>query len=867
MTAALLAPMLPLEAKTRKGDKYLAEGRAHEEKKEWDAALGAYEKALSEDPTEIVYQMAAQKARFQASAMHITNGVKIRQQGQLGEALLEFQKGFALNPSSTIAEQEILRTQDMIQRERRRVEETGKEAPPDVRGMTPIEVAKKEVNDRIDRLLPLPELKPLKPNLQDFKMINQTPKVLFETLALNAGINVLWDPEYATSGPKDKLSVTFTNATVQEALDYLAILTKSYWKPLSANTIFITMDNQNKRRDYEEEVTRVFYLTNSTSNADLTAMVTAIRTVADCQRLFPFESQSAIIAKCTGDRMALAEKIIHDLDKPRAEVVVDIFVIEASSVYVRNLTTAIASTGLNLPANFTPRTSLQVQQAASTTTSSTSTSTSTTSTTTPSTTTSSTPSSSTTGAAIPFSHIGQVNAGDFSTVLPSALLQATLSDTRTKVLQSPQIRSVDGQKATMKIGEKEPTASGSFGSGLGSVAGAGISPLVNTQFTYLDVGVNVEITPHVHDNGEISLHVSLDISSVTGQVNLGGINEPIIGQRKIEHDIRLREGEVSLLGGLLNLQDSKVKTGTPGLSSIPIIGRLFSGENVDRERDEIMIALVPHVVRRPDITPENIRPVASGPQNQPQVRRGPKPIEPDLQLPPADNPEPAAQPAPAAAAPAVAPAAPAPPATAPSPANPVALAPQATVPPATAPPFGGPVPLSPPATAPPGLAPPATAPPENPSGVPNALPPSPAGSVRIHFNEERLDKTVGDSFNVTILVENAKDVASAPFLLQYDPKILSLNEITRGNFWMSNGEEPAMIKNVQNDAGMASVRLSTKPGSVGLTGSGTLLTLNFKAVGGGASSLSVSNITLNNAKNQLVGSGSPKMNISVKNAQ
>jgi len=307
MTIAMLGPMLPLEGKTRKGDKFLAVGRSHEEKKEWDAALEAYEKALSEDPGELTYQMAAQKARFETSAMHISNGTRVRAQGQLGEALLEFQKGFALNPGSTVAEQEILKTQDMIQRERRRVEQTGAEAAPEVRGLTPSEAANKEAEERINRLLPVPELKPMKPTLQDFKMNNQSPKVLFDTLALNAGLNVLYDPEYLTQAASAaKQTVTFTNSTVTEALDYLSILTKSYWKPINANTIFVTMDNANKRRDYEEEVTRIFYLKNITVNADLTAMVTAIRTVADLQRLFPFESQGAIIAKGTADKMALA---------------------------------------------------------------------------------------------------------------------------------------------------------------------------------------------------------------------------------------------------------------------------------------------------------------------------------------------------------------------------------------------------------------------------------------------------------------------------------------------------------------------------------------------------------------------------------
>src|SRR5262249_51895259 len=153
------------------------------------------------------------------------------------------------------------------------------------------------------------------------------------------------------------------------------------------------------------------------------------------------------------------------------------------------------------------------------------------------------------------------------------------SDANTKILQAPQVRSMDNVKAVLKIGDREPTATGSFQPGIG---GVGINPLVNTQFTYIDVGVNVEITPRVHDNGEVSMHVDLDISSVNGQVNLGGINQPIIGQRRVSHDLRVHEGEISLLGGLIQQQDNKTVTGIPGLSSIPLLRRLFSGESETR---------------------------------------------------------------------------------------------------------------------------------------------------------------------------------------------------------------------------------------------------------------------------------------------
>ena len=187
------------------------------------------------------------------------------------------------------------------------------------------------------------------------------------------------------------------------------------------------------------------------------------------------------------------------------------------------------------------------------------------------------------------------------------------------MLQSPQLRAVDNVKATLKIGDREPTATGSFQPGIG---GVGINPLVNTQFTFIDVGVNVEITPRVHDNGDVSLHVDLDISSVTGHVNLGGIDQPIIGQRKISHDIRMPEGAVQLLGGLTKYQETKTKTGIPGLANIPILGRLFSGESVDRERQELMIALIPHIVRRPEYTAENLRGIAVGNQQSVHLNYG-----------------------------------------------------------------------------------------------------------------------------------------------------------------------------------------------------------------------------------------------------
>src|SRR5450432_2934980 len=692
--ATMMGPMLPLEARTRKGDKFLSEGRSHETRKEWDQALDAYEKAFAEDPSDIVYQMAADKARFQTAQSHIDKGTKLRNRGMLGEALLEFQRAYAINPSSAVAEQDLRRTKEMIEVERKKVQESGKESPPEERELTPAERAKKEANDRIDRILPVPDLKPLNPDPIRLKMSGQ-PKLLFETVAKLAGLNVLWDPEYQAP-VRTNVPVEFDNSTLEEALDYLAVITKSYWKPLSPNTIFITMDNPNKRRDYEEQVAKVFYLSNVNTPQELQEIVNAVRSVADIQRFFPYNSQNAIIAKGSADQIALAEKILHDLDKPKSEVVVDIIVMEASTVYTRQLTAALASTGLNMPISFTPRSILQSVTTgtgtATTTTGTTSTGTTATGTTatgTGTTNTGTTSTSTTTGGSIPLTNLGKLNGNDWSTVMPGAVLQAVLSDANTKVLQSPQIRTVDNIKATLKIGDRVPTATGSFQPGIG---GVGINPLVNTQFTYTDTGVNVDLLARVHDNGDVSLEVDLDINSVNGHVNLGGIDQPIIGQRKVSHKVRMREGEVNLLGGLTKYQDSKSKTGIPRLASIPLLGRLFSGESIDRERSELMIALIPHVVRRPEFTEENLRGIAVGNQASVHLSYSRKPSEAPAAAPKRDEP-PADAPLAAAAADS---------ATA-QPTNSVYVGPPVTpaMPTPGVPQIGSPQPGMPPATAPP----------------------------------------------------------------------------------------------------------------------------------------------------------------------
>jgi general secretion pathway protein D len=512
--------------------------------------------------------------------------------------------------------------------------------------------------------------------------------------------------------------------------------------------------------------------------------------------------------------MALVEKLIADLDKPRAEVAVDVMVMEVSSTYIRNLSAAFAGTGINTSATFIPRpgiTTPGLQSTTSGTTSTTGTSTTTTGTTTTGTT--STGSSSVT--TVPLSALGRISSADYSlTTLPGATFEAVLNDSSTRVLQSPQIRAVSNVKAELKIGTKVPTASGSFQAGASTV---GVSPLVNTQFTYLDVGVNMTMQPQVMDNDEVSLHLDLDISQVNNYQNLGGISEPVIGQNKLSTDIRVKEGQVNLIGGIIQQTDSKGTTGIPGLASIPWLGRLFNSENVEKDRTELVVALIPHIVRGQSVDESNLKGVAAGNSTQIKVSYAPQPA-----------PQPGAA---QVAAPAVDASA----------AGIVATAPRMTP--------------GPPVTAPVLSAPPATAPPFTPSVTP-PLPPQanaavPGGGVaHISFQPGTLNAQLSSAITVTLFADDVVNMTSVTSQIRFDPSILRVNNIVAGDLAQRNALTAMPSKNILNDQGVAEMSLGRGPADGPVSGSGGLFTVIFQAVGRGNTNVTVTRASMVGAGGQ-----------------
>ncbi len=766
-----------------KADKFYKQGQAAEQKGDWDTALDLYLKALDLKPNDAGYMIAMRRARFQSGEKHIAAGQKLRSQGKLAEAMAEFQRALIADPSSAIAMQEIKRTNVMMQHP----------SKPGEEGMTPADRARQSTEKRLDSILQPPELKPVLRTIGPLKINNQPTKILYETVGKVAGVNVLFDSQY--TAPNHNFNLELTRPTSpDQVFDYLAVMTHTFWKPISGGAIFVTEDNPTKHRDYDDEVLKVFYVTNVTSAQEFQEIATAIRSVADIRRVFTYTAQHALVVRGTVDAVELAEKMVHDLDKPKAEVVVEMIIMQTNSDHAKQLAATIvnASTGnaggLNVPFVFSPVNPVTTVTGTSGATGATGV----------------TGATGSPGALIGLNQLGHISTQDFATTLPGGLLNLLVTDTNTKVVNSPTLRVSDGMKAELKIGQRIPYATGSFQPGVGTV---GVSPLVSTQFNFIDTGVNVLVQPQVHSDTELTLHVEVDVSLVVSYENLGGISQPVIGQNKNTADIRLRDGEVTILGGLNTASDSKTVNGIPGLVNIPVLGgTVFGGTNTDKSKSELLIAMIPHIVRSPDFTEENLRGVYVG--NDANIKLMYASEEGETAPVAAE-----AKPNPAA------------PAAAPTP-----------------------------APAPVNVAPPA----------PASAAPKPE-NAHISFNPATVVAAPGSNFALTVQLENATDLFSAaPIKVKYDPAQLRLNEMTPGDLFTRDGGKVMSVKEIRNDNGEATLTVARLPGSPGVTGSGAVAVLNFVAVAKGASTVKVQETTFKNSKGEPVNVTLGEVNVKVQ---
>ena len=553
MIAAILAAFaLPANADGAKAA--YKRGIEAEKYNKYDEAFEAFKLAVQAKPRDPAYLAAFSRMRFYAAAEHVRAGQALRDAGKLQEAIAEFQKGGSIDPTNVMAQQEIRLTTELLKKQ------DSKDATPVTKLESPLVKMAEDAGGPVE--VQFTSSSPITLRL------SENADVAYKIVAKLAGINVLFDPEFKAQ----RLSVELNDVTPREALNMVALQSRTFWQPISANTIMVAADTPGKRKDRQNNIMTTFYLKNVSTSTDLQDAANTIKSILDLSRVQLVPRQNAIVMRGTSDQLVLAQKLLSDIDKPKPEVVIDIVVMQIRRDKVRNM-------GINLPNSTTvalvPGGGLGATSG---------------------------------GGGFTINSLRNINATNFTVSIPSATLSALMTDGNTKIIQNPEIRALDSEKATLKIGDRIPIATGSFSGG----GGASVSPLVNTQFQYIDVGVNIDVTPHIHSEHEVTLKMTLEISSVTGSQNLGGVTQPIIGQRRIEHEMRLRDGDINLVGGILEDSEVQSLSGYPGLLKIPVLKYLFGQENKEVRENEIVFAITPHIIRGQDLNEQNLRPVDIG---------------------------------------------------------------------------------------------------------------------------------------------------------------------------------------------------------------------------------------------------------------
>lgn len=761
------------KAHAQSANTFYKRGALAEDKEDIEAAYENFAKAYQKKPQDMRYRAAYYRTRFSAAALHVKRGEALRSQGNDTGALTEFLRALEIDPSNELAQQDIVATRLKMS------------APPNQESSAP-------PPDPLELAGSPPELKPVANEPITLHM-SEDAKVVYQAVGKAAGINVLFDPDYNSK----RIMIDLNNVSLYDALRIIGTVSGTFWRPVTPNTIFVAQNTRAKRTELDEQAVQTFYLENASQQTDLNDVVTALRNLLTNARLYGVPSQNAIVMRATPDELLLAQKLVDDLDKGKPEVVVDVAVLSVNKDKIRTL-------GLNLPGSI----SFQLQSATSTT-SSTGTSSGT---------------GSTTTNNLTLNDLGNLNAKNFAVTVSQATANLMLSDSDTKILQNPRVRASDGQTAKMKIGSKIPIATGSYSTGTTTTAVAG---LVNTQFQYTDIGVQMEITPTVHYDRDVTLKVKVELTSHLYDTTISGITEPVIGQNSVEEVARLKSGEVNIIAGLLNKANNRTTGGTPFLGEIPILKYLFSSTQAENQDQEIVFMLIPHIVRSTILSPLNLRSIDTGTGSSVEIRH----LQPaSLQKTAAETPTQSSSGAVTSVPP----------------------------PPVARNPVGGPPGQAQqpgqPAAAPAGSAPPLPAAQRVPGGATNS-PPAAGSPVSYSLVGPQTPQPVGSTFQVAVNLADGKDIFSVPLQLQYDAARLTLVNVDSGNYLTKDGQAVALVHRDDGNGGLA-ISASRPPGTTGVTGAGTVCVLTFQAKSAGDAVVSITRPgAVNSAQQQLPARG------------
>jgi len=557
-------------------------GQLAEQSQDYDRAVVEYTKVLKEHPDSKEARLSLDRAKLRAALDHYNRGLRLRNGGRLEEALVELQIASELNPAGGDIEDALSSVRSQL---RTRVAVTRE-------GKTQLETL-------IERSRDLP---PLGIDLPaDAKMPaaisfgpNASARDVFTALGRFANVNVIFDPTYRDQ----PVTIDLRNSTLEAALQAVAASTRNFYRVTAQRTITVIPDTPAKRREYEEEVVRTFFL----SNADLKETMDLLRIVVDLRRVATTTATNAITIKDTPERIAAASRVISAIDKARPEVVIDVELLEVDRTRLKEYGLQIASPGDPAPIGIDGAATINRD-------------------------------------GLTLRDLSNLSQSDiFLTNLPGLYYKLLKSDHNTRTLANPQLRTSEGIAAQAKFGERVPVPVTTFS----PIATGGVAQQPITSFNYENIGVNIDITPRTHHDDQVTLAIKVNISSISG-VGFGGL--PTFGNREINTVIRLKDGETNLLAGLIRDDERRTVEGVAGLIDIPVIGRLFAHSKRETQETDIVLTLTPRLVRVLDLSESDVRAFkvgrdgdGGGPIELPIPAALPPPAVPPAAVPPAAAP-------------------------------------------------------------------------------------------------------------------------------------------------------------------------------------------------------------------------------------
>jgi general secretion pathway protein D len=758
---------------------------------DWDTAVAHYRQALQTNPQSTQYRIALERAMLSASHVHLDQARIDEARGQLPEAIREYRKAAEYDPSNRQAAGKATE-----------LEQTLRDRAEAARPKAPVAQMREKARQAAEPFL--------NPASREALTINLTAPVrsILDVIAKNSGINIVYDKDVRTL-VETVFPLDVDGVTLEQTLNLVMTGNGLFYKILNERTILIIPDNPPKRAAYEEQVIQTFYV----SNAKVTELATTLNNlmrvpgVAVIPAIQANESSNSITVRGGAGVVAIIERVIDQLDKPRAEVVIDVEILEVNKDRIKQY-------GLDL-GNYQISAAYQPGGTTSSTTSGTG-STGTTSTTT-----------TTAAAGIAARTLAHASTADLYFGLPSAVVHFLETDSETKLVAKPQLRGQEGTKLTLKLGDDVPVPSTTFT----PLAAGGSSFNPMTSYTYRTIGVNVEVTPRVTLEGDVILELTVESSSLGAFVNVAGQSLQSFGTRSVSTKLRLRDGESNLLAGLLREDTRRALSGFPGAIHLPVLKQLFSSNDNHITHTDIVMLLTPRIVRTNEITQRDLSPIFIGTQQALGLTGAPPLIAP-----------------PAGAGEAVA-------AGTQPPAGTTTGAP--IVPPGSSPIPGTVVPPAQPAGTPPagqaaaplaaGTLPPAqvTTPPATPPAAPpaaaatTAATPPPPAQVLVTPSECQVG---GAPCTVALSIANASHLSTLTLTLSFNPALVRVRAVQEGAFMRQGGAMVGFTQQVDAAAGRVDITLNRVADTTGAAGSGSVAAVLFDAVAPGSVTLTASGV-------------------------